>query len=370
LINKAPFDKGVKALFTKDLRERLFDRHESFVSNPLLLSIMLLTYKDAANIPHKLSTYYGQAFDSLFHRHDAWKGGFQRARRTELDVQEFGRAFSSFALMSYDRRQLSFTRSDALGLVDDARAASMLSFDGEAFLDDAIQAVCLLIEDGLEITFAHRSFQDYFVARFIQFSPPDHKVALLERFIPRVRSDDVIPLLFEMDRYIVEKHYVLPRLAQLREELGVLNGVQVQHLVRYMQHKYSEIVVAPYDAGKSRLSAAVSSKALLEFEFFVVRHYPRLRVTLQDPERLVQAFRRECGRSPSLSTSALSVDSEFVLQMAEIGGRWSLSFLQALFELEAEITTRLADNQQTLQQLLAVPVAHPATGSRMEPKTW
>ena len=43
LVEKLPFESDVKTKFTKDLHQRLFRQHKSFLSNPLLLSIMLLT---------------------------------------------------------------------------------------------------------------------------------------------------------------------------------------------------------------------------------------------------------------------------------------------------------------------------------------
>jgi NACHT domain len=48
LVQKLPFDNAISEKFVTDLRRDLFSRHESFLSNPLLLSIMLLTYSDVA----------------------------------------------------------------------------------------------------------------------------------------------------------------------------------------------------------------------------------------------------------------------------------------------------------------------------------
>ena len=66
LIEKLPFDPELKSKFLKDLRGSLFEKHESFLSNPLLLSIMLLTYGMSADIPNKLRVFYNQAYEALF----------------------------------------------------------------------------------------------------------------------------------------------------------------------------------------------------------------------------------------------------------------------------------------------------------------
>lgn len=44
LIDKLKFDDVIKLKFLQELKTSLFDKHQSFLSNPLLLSIMLLTY--------------------------------------------------------------------------------------------------------------------------------------------------------------------------------------------------------------------------------------------------------------------------------------------------------------------------------------
>jgi predicted NACHT family NTPase len=105
LVSKLPFDDDLKAKFLRDLQDRLFAKHNSFLSNPLLLSIMLLTYGESADIPDKLSLFYSQAYETLFHRHDALKAGFQRDRLTKLNIQDFARVFSAFSIQTFDRRQ-------------------------------------------------------------------------------------------------------------------------------------------------------------------------------------------------------------------------------------------------------------------------
>jgi hypothetical protein len=68
--------------------------------------------------------------------------------------------------------------------------------------------VCLLIEEGLELISAHRSFQEYFVARFIQVCKPLTKKRLIERYRPSNQHDLVIELLYEIDPEAVEEYYL------------------------------------------------------------------------------------------------------------------------------------------------------------------
>ncbi|TWI04662.1 NACHT domain-containing protein [Luteimonas cucumeris] len=223
LIAKIRFDddKEIKDRFIAKLKGGLFRTHEYFLSNPLLLSIMLLTYGDSADIPKKFASFYEQAYTALFQKHDALKSGYRRERQTSLDIYEFARLFSTFSAITYNKRAFRFSMVDAVGFAKQAqRVVGMPGISPEDFLQDARQAVCLLIEDGLDLAFVHRSFQEYFVARFIN----DADMSLQKQYIKQLSSkeqeplfevDNVLKLLHEMSPALVEENYLIPGLKDL-----------------------------------------------------------------------------------------------------------------------------------------------------------
>ena len=77
LISGLDYDEGVKKRFLRLVNGKLYDSHESFLSSPLLVTIMLLTYEEFAEIPDKMHVFYSQAFDTLFQKHDAGKEQYQ-----------------------------------------------------------------------------------------------------------------------------------------------------------------------------------------------------------------------------------------------------------------------------------------------------
>ena len=227
LVNKLPFDEEIKAKFISNLSDGLFKQHESFLSNPLLLSIMLLTYSENAEIPSKLSLFYNQAYEAIFQRHDANKGGYSRDRKTKLDIQDFARVFSVFALQTYEKRLFKFSRMDCLNFIEKSRKTLNQEFATEDFLDDLLCAACLLLEDGLEIAFSHRSFQEYFVARYIATATPAIQEKLLNRYWKNISNDNVISLLFEINPDLVERLLFIPKLENLFKEIGVKQKVGI-----------------------------------------------------------------------------------------------------------------------------------------------
>ena len=215
LIDKLPYDEKIKINFINEIKSNINDKHESFLSNPLLISIMLLTYGEYTEIPHKSSIFYELAYEVLFQRHDGNKGGFSRERKTDLDIKEFAKVFSIFSLQTYDGRRFKFTKIQCLEYLENCREILEYNFVTENYLDDAKVAACLLLEDSIEISYTHRSFQEYFVAKFICEASTELQLDLLSRYWKRIRSDNVIGILYEMNNEVIEKNLFIPQFEEL-----------------------------------------------------------------------------------------------------------------------------------------------------------
>ena len=356
LVQKLPFDDPVKELFIDSLHSGLYEKHKSFLSNPLLLSIMLLTFRDIAHIPSKLSIFYQQAYESLFQKHDALKGGFQRDRRTRLDIQDFARVFSAFCVQSYDQRQFSFTHSQALQYFDQARNISGIEFDSEGVLQDSMQAVCLMIEDGLEIGFAHRSFQEFFVAQFIFSSPPDTKKKLIERFAQSGGVDAVLQLLFEMDPYAVEEHYLLPSIEKIKTLVKFKRTIGVTHFLRYLKIMCRRLV---FNTNPFRFGVEIENAYLFHVVEFALRAYPRTEDDSNDSKRTIEeiceVFQEEYGEGGEVSIDSLRTTHRFFRSFMKISGPLGLSALQRIIEIGALIEKRHKKSQSSLDAILSDP---------------
>ena len=173
LITKIDYDPVVKAKFIARLISDLFDQHEGFLSNPLLATMMLLTFEQIADILAKTHIFYQQAFETLFHKHDATKEVYARKRFTSLPIDQFRNILGAFALVTYLVEKFSFTSAEGEEYLIEA-----LELEGtqggrelaERFLHDLLTSVCILQRDGNECRFSHRSFQEFFAADFLSYS--------------------------------------------------------------------------------------------------------------------------------------------------------------------------------------------------------
>ena len=63
LIQKISFDDQTKRNFLKQINEHLYNSHENFLSNPLLCTMMLMTFNEFEEMPTKIYIFYQKAFE-------------------------------------------------------------------------------------------------------------------------------------------------------------------------------------------------------------------------------------------------------------------------------------------------------------------
>ena len=155
-----PDEPAIKQKFIKELEANLFKTHPDFTSNPLLLTIMLMTFEHFAEIPSKMHIFYGEAYDVLSQRHDANKSAFKRILKTGLAKDIFKEHFARFCAHSYVNDKYEMTKEEAKEYINGINASD--------FLYDLCANMCLLYFEGGKYRFTHRSFQEYFAALFFQ----------------------------------------------------------------------------------------------------------------------------------------------------------------------------------------------------------
>jgi hypothetical protein len=223
LIDKINYDEDLKRRFKTEVDRNLYQSHTSFLSSPLLSSIMLLTYEQFAEIPNKMHIFYEQAFSALFRRHDAQKSQFIRKTYANLPIDDFRSFLSAFCASSYLDQRFSFTDEELRQLLRRALKYVGITPRVDDVRRDLYECVCMLQRDGIYTVFVHRSFQEYFCAVFLAAYYGPQLRPMLEK-IARRAEDQVMSMLFEMARDKVDREWAIPNVDLLLTEVADSDG--------------------------------------------------------------------------------------------------------------------------------------------------
>lgn len=222
LISKLDYDRQVKRKFLETLDKKLFEQHQSFASNPLLLTMMLLTYEQIAEIPNKIHLFYEQAFLTLFNKHDSLKSLYKRKSHSNLPLDDFKKLLAAFSTVSYADRKYYFSEDEIKKYLKNALKVTGMALDESLFLKDLLDTVCIMQRDGNGYTFTHRSFQEYFTSIFLVTYTSDNKFRLIDKIAFVNDRDDVIPMVYDINQDLLEQEWVVPRLESMITELSTI----------------------------------------------------------------------------------------------------------------------------------------------------
>ena len=222
LISKINYSKTIKDSFLARINNGLYEQHQQFLVNALLTIIMLITFEQFSEIPAKVYLFYEHAFEVLFLRHDATKSGFRRKKYVGIAIDDYKKLFSFYCMITYAKEIFSFSREQALRYIANSAILAEINIDKEKMLNDLMYCTCMLIEDGINIAFSHRSFQEYFVAYYISRCNTSDCLEILARLGSRGEMDEVCVLLSEMNRDLFEKTWALPEVERM---VSTINGI-------------------------------------------------------------------------------------------------------------------------------------------------
>lgn len=200
------------------------NRIRNLLTTPLMVTLLLLVYKSEQKIPDDFSAFYDNLFWILLVRHDRSKPGFIRKRRSNLSDTELKTLFESFCYQTRLQKLLKLTGTQAIDTAVEAANVANIQTSATDFIEDMVKITCLLLEEGLNIFFIHKSVQEYFSASFI-CKRPDNAV---HRFYNALRErhrwggwNQELVFLAQIDRYRYLKYFYLPDAYDSLKNLGV-----------------------------------------------------------------------------------------------------------------------------------------------------
>lgn len=297
LIEKLRIDEGLRSRFLTEIDD-MFEEHKYFLSTPLLLLVFLITYKEFASIPKSLHRFFEHAFYTLFNKHDAMKDGYSRELVTKLDGSRFQTAVAAFCALSYSKSKWDFAPLELESFLASSKVLSGIDFAPKMMRQDLVTAVCILIKDGQSIRFSHRLFQEYFTAVYLDKTVVKDKEKLIRKVCMKsAESDQVMSMLWGINRQLAEKTVVLPFLDDMAVAIGYKGRVSRAVVTKFISYVFDSVEFSYHfrSGGKIRIRAWLGSrhgsprrvrKCLVDFVSDQYRYIPQ-EVSGRDRDRLL-----------------------------------------------------------------------------------
>lgn len=143
---------------------------EEYLSNPLLLSMFIFTFNTYPEIPKYKSKFYWNVFETLCTKHDALsKNGFWlHERRSGLENDDFENILKWLSYITLFKGKYNFEPTFLRKILLEITAKIGVSANVDEIIYDLTVSIAILIEDGTEYTFPHKSLQEYFAASLIK----------------------------------------------------------------------------------------------------------------------------------------------------------------------------------------------------------
>ncbi|WP_461487411.1 NACHT domain-containing protein [Pedobacter sp.] len=234
-------DKIIEAINNPENRS-----YKSFLSNPLLLSMFILTFQSYSSIPQKRSVFYSQVFDALFSVHDSMsKLAFVREKQSGLSKEQIIEVMELFSFLSYFEEKFIFTSNYLNSKLDSIKEKKVnIKFDNQKLISDLQIAIGIINQDGTEYTFPHRSLQEYFTALYISSLSDPNKEIVYKKIVAsltndrgyRINSKDNFHLILsELDEEGVIKFAIIPFLENYKRKLQLSKMVYKTIIDRFVQ---------------------------------------------------------------------------------------------------------------------------------------
>lgn len=204
------------------------DDYKSFLQNPLLLSMFIITYQTYSSLPPRKSVFYEQVYHTLFTTHDSLsKLSYEREKKSGLNRDDFKSILNAVCFLTYFEQRFIFPPEYIIEKLNLIAAKSKGNFKSLDFVQDLLESLTILIELGIEYTFVHRSLQEYFAACNISSFSAGNKEAFYKKLFNSLLGQksnisefsNFYSILEEVDKVELYKYFTIPFLSVLKEKI-------------------------------------------------------------------------------------------------------------------------------------------------------
>lgn len=186
-------------------------RIRQLLTTPLMVALLMLRYRVEQSIPENAMAFYGDLFNILLLRHDKTKAGYVRARKSRVGDVALLQIFNGICFLTRKADHGAFMLNELQDYTKKAISIAGQKCSPDKVITDIIEITCLIVEEGGECKFIHKSVQEYHAACFIKEQPDE----LANKFYKAMADkwhywDQELEFLSEIDKYRFLKYFAIP----------------------------------------------------------------------------------------------------------------------------------------------------------------
>lgn len=250
LINKLVAEEESNKILKQAISDSTVEIKE-LLKTPLMVTLFVMKYRASLEIPENPGEFYQELFSVLISRHDKTKPGFKRQLNSNLSETQLQEVFEEFCYLTGNKRKLVFSHVEAVEIIETCLSKKKFQPNPIDVLEDFSKVVCLLLKDGLDYSFIHRSIQEYFYANFILKKPERAKEKFFFEYSKNgymyFQISGAIYFIEKGDLYSYYKYFKLPVIVEYIHcyQMTRTNNNLVEHL--YVDNIIEEEIVISLD---------------------------------------------------------------------------------------------------------------------------
>ncbi len=205
--------------------------YKEYLSNPLLLSMFIFTFNTYPELPKYKSKFYSNVFDTLCTKHDAFtkKGFWLHERKSGLKNDDFENILKWFSYVTIFKGKYSFDEEFLKERLKEILEKVKLNVDLENLIYDLTVSISIMIQDGTDYTFPHKSLQEYFTAILIKSLNEEQKSKVYgEKFLQQRNHTNggnlnLYKLCYENDKIYFSKYFLIPNTEEFIKRVDSTN---------------------------------------------------------------------------------------------------------------------------------------------------
>lgn len=195
---------------------------QKLLTTPLMIGLYIKKFNVDFTPPENITSFYKNIFEVVATTHDRTKGGYNRKSISNLPQDKLEKIFERFCFECYKQDKTSFEKPEIVKILEDTlKRLNIENCSGLQILEDFCSYLCLIVHDGLNYTFIHRSIFEYYVALF--FSKLNNENA--KKAIPRISQYNILIFLKNLNNYYFNLYHLKPELEFFIEKFNNKNTI-------------------------------------------------------------------------------------------------------------------------------------------------